>query len=256
MTAPERRRALVLGASRGIGAAVARRLDADGYAVTLVGRNRGDLGAIAEPLTDASVLALDVTTGEGRAELVGTLERDGLPHAVVAGVHARRPWSRIASTAPETYGAAVDDHLAHVAAVARAAVPFQRTERFGRWVMISSLVARLGGHGQGHYVAHKAAMEVFARALAVEEGPFGITANVVVPGFVAADHMAARYSPDQLDAFGRRAAVRRPGTPEEVAHAVSFLADPLAGFVTGATIPVTGGAELSWWLAPDPEERP
>lgn len=249
-----RRRALVLGASRGIGAAVARRLDADGFAVTLVGRSRGELEAVAEPLAAPTVLALDVTTDDGRAELLDSL-RGSEPHAVVGSIHARRPWGRIARTDPGAYAAALDDHLGHLAAVATLAVPFQRDAGFGRWILISSLVARLGGHGQGHYAAHKGALEAFARSLAVEEGPHGITANVVVPGFVLGDHMAERYTPDQLAAFARRSALRRPGRPEEVAHVVSMLADERGGFVTGASIPVTGGAELSWWLAPEAEDR-
>ena len=132
--------------------------------------------------------------------------------------------------------------------MARDAVPFQRSEGFGRWILISSLVASIGGHGQSTYIAHKAAMEGFSRALAVEEGRHGITSNVVVPGFVDTENMARNYTDAQREAFASCSVVGRRGRPEEVAHAVSFLADERAGFVTGASIPVSGGAELNWWL--------
>lgn len=242
------RRALVLGASQGIGAAIARRLDADGFDVTIVARSVDGLAATASSMHHATEVAIDLATVGGRDDLEAHLAAAGQPHVVVGVAHVRRPWSRVADTDPQAYGSSVDDHLAHLVAVARGAIPFQRSERFGRWILVGSLAATLGGHGQSVYVAQKSAMEGLARSLAVEEGRHGITANVVVPGFVDTENTLARYSSDQRAAFGRGSAVRRAGTPEEVAHAVSFLADERAGFVTGASIPVTGGAELGWWL--------
>lgn len=242
------RRALVLGASRGIGAAIARRLDADGFDVTIVARSADGLAETAGAMSRSTSLAVDLASEEGRATLADALEHNGQPHVVVGVVHLRRALSRISRTDPGEYAAAVGDHLGHLAAVARTALPAQREAGFGRWVFVSSLVASLGGHGQSVYAAQKSAMESFSRSLAVEEGRFGITSNVVVPGFIATDHMAETYSAEQRAAFEQSSVVQRSGRPDEVAHVVSFLADERAGFVTGASVPVTGGAELSWWL--------
>lgn len=254
MTAP--RRALVLGASSGIGAAIARRLAADGLDVTVVARSAEGLAATVDSMGGGTALAVDVTSPEGIVTLATHLVSNGPPHVVVGAVHARRALARIADVDPSTYGASVHDHLAHLAAVAHVALPFQRDEGFGRWVLIGSLVAALGGRGQSVYVAQKAASEGFVRSLAVEEGRRGITANIVVPGFVVTDAVTAAYTDAQRRSFEQASAVGRGGSPDEVAHAVSFLADERAGFVTGASLPVTGGAELSWWLGRATGEQP
>lgn len=242
------RRALVLGGSSGIGAAIARRLDTDGYEVTVVARSADGLQRTVDAMSGGAHVVADLATTDGRASVADHLAAHGQPHCVVGVVHLRRPWSRISRTDPADYGAAVDDHLGHLAAVAHDALPFQRQEGFGRWVFISSLVAQIGGHGQSVYVAQKAAIEGFARTLAVEEGRFGITSNVVVPGFIATENMAQHYDEAQREAFASFSVAERHGEPEEVAHAVSFLADERAGFTTGVSVPVTGGAELNWWL--------
>lgn len=239
---------MVIGASRGIGAAIVRRLDADGLSVTAVARDADGLAATVSGCRAASTLTADVTTPEGRAELVEHGAGDRQPHVVVSVVHARRPWSTIARTDPSAYAAAVEDHLAHLAALAAVALPAQRAAGFGRWVFVSTLTASLGGHGQAVYVAHKAALEGFARTLAIEEGRRGITSNVVIPGFIETENTLTRYTDEQRAAFADASVVQRAGSPDEVAHAVSFLVDERAGFVTGASIPVTGGAELGWWL--------
>jgi NAD(P)-dependent dehydrogenase (short-subunit alcohol dehydrogenase family) len=241
------RRALVVGASRGIGAAVASRLAADGAAVAAVARNAGDLAAVVDRLPGEghSTHALDLTLSGDRNRLVEQLG-PGPVDIVVSGLRVRRPWQRLDSLDPDSLGSALAENTGYLAHLIAALVPGQRARGFGRWIVLSSSVAALGGEGQGAYVAQKAALEGLVRTLALEEGRFGITANVVAAGFVSTEGTDGAYAPEVRDALGRANALGRPGRADEVAHVVSMLADPRCGFVTGATVPVSGGTELGW----------
>lgn len=237
--------ALVVGASRDIGAAVARRLDADGLRVVLVGRDAEGLEKTAADLTDARTVVADIATGEGTDAILAAA-REVEPAVVVAVARTRDPWARLPKLDPAALGRAVHDHLAYLVALIGVVVPVQRRRRHGRWVFVSSTVATMGGVGQAAYAAHKLALEGLSRTLALEEGRNGITANVVSPGFIDTAGTRRNYPPDVFAAVSAMNALGRAGTPDEVAHIVSALADPRAGFVTGATLLVGGGVELAW----------
>lgn len=241
------RRALVVGASRGIGSAVAERLADDGAQVAAVARDADRLGAVVERLagTGHSAHAADLTVPRDRDRLVDQLGA-GPVDIVVSGLRVRRPWSRMIGLAPDSLGSALSENTSYIAHLVTALAPRQRDRRFGRWIVLSSSVAGLGGEGQGAYVAQKAALEGLVRTLALEEGRFGITANAIAVGFVTTEGTDGAYTPEVRDALGRANTLGRPGSAEEVAHVVSMLADPRCGFVTGATLPVSGGTELGW----------
>lgn len=241
----ERESALVVGASRDIGAAIARRLGDDGFHVVLVGRAEGDLKASAAGIPSAETVVADIATPDGIQAILEVAERTS-PAVVVAVARTRDPWQRLPKLDPSSLGRSVDDHLAYLVALTRVVLPAQRSRRHGRWVFLSSTVATMGGPGQAAYSAHKLAMEGLARTLALEEGRNGITSNVVAPGFIATDGTRANYDPDMFAAVSAMNTVGRAGTPEEVAHIVAALADRRAGFVTGATLLVGGGVELAW----------
>lgn len=237
--------ALVVGASRDIGAAIARRLGADGLRVVLVGRSEGALAETAGSIPGSEAVVADISTAEGTQAILDAARRTE-PGVVVAVARTRDPWARLPKLDPAALGTAVHDHLAYLVALTAAVLPAQRANRFGRWVFVSSTVARMGGPGQAAYTAHKLAMEGLARTLALEEGRNGITSNVVSPGFIDTDGTRANYSPEMFAAVSAMNTLGRAGTPEEVAHLVSALADRRAGFVTGSTLLVGGGVELAW----------
>lgn len=241
----ERESALVVGASRDIGAAIAQRLGADGFHVVLVGRAEDDLRASAADIASAETVVADIATPDGIQAILDAAERTS-PAVVVAVARTRDPWQRLPKLDPASLGRSVDDHLAYLVALTRVVIPAQRARKHGRWIFLSSTVATMGGPGQAAYSAHKLAMEGLARTLALEEGRHGITSNVVAPGFIATDGTRATYDPDMFAAVSAMNTVGRAGTPEEVAHIVASLADRRAGFVTGATVLVGGGVELAW----------
>ena len=247
MTGLRGRSALVLGASRGIGAETARRLADSGASVTLVGRDVGLLELVNDSCRagDHRTLAVDLGSVEGRsrlAEAASNLKFD----VVVAATRQRQPWRRITETSAADVMRSMDAHVSHLLDLAHVVLPSQRQGGFGRWVFIGSLVAQIGGRGQAEYVMHKAAVEALSRTIALEEGRYGITANVVAPGFIATEATLGAYDPDAFATLARSNAVERAGTPEEVAHVVDMLCDPRGGFVTGSVLPVGGGVELNW----------
>lgn len=238
------RRAMVVGASRGIGAEIAHRLRRDGHEVVVTGRNAAELESVARAVGGVAVVS-DMTEPSGIEALIKSAQRHQ-PDVVVGVARVRERPETIVRVDPEHVGRTVGEHTRYLFDLARVLLPIQRSRRFGRWVLLSSSVSAQGSPGQVGYVAQKCALEGFSRTLAVEEGRFGITSNVVSAGFVPVEGQQDHYQEDAFRALSAMNAVGRPGTPEEVAHAVSFLVAPQAGFVTGAVVPVTGGAELGW----------
>ena len=236
-----RRIALVTGASRGIGRAIAARLLRDGYFV--VGSATSDEGArqIDDDLGDlGGGIVLRVDADEAAEQGIGDLqERFGTPSVLVNNAGITRDNLLMRMTGMQ-WSSVVEANLSGLYRVTRPLLRGMMRQRYGRIVNLSSVVARMGNAGQTNYAATKAGIEGFTRALAQEVGSRGITVNAVAPGFIDTD-MTRNLAEDQRQAMVDRTAVRRMGSVEDVAAAVSFLASDSAGYITGETLHVNGG---------------
>ena len=237
----EQKTALVTGASRGIGAAIAAALVADGYFVAGTATSSDGAKAIGDRLGDQGMgLTLNVADGESVAScLARVAETAGTPLVLVnnAGITKDNLLMRMSE---EEWGQVIDTNLSGAFRVAKPVLRGMLKARWGRIVNIGSVVGRLGNPGQGNYVASKAGLEGFTRSLAMEVASRGVTVNAVAPGFIATD-MTQALSPEQADGMLQRIPLGRMGEAEEVAAAVSFLCSDQAGYITGQTLQVNGG---------------
>jgi len=242
--------AVVTGAARGIGAAIAVRLAADGLAVAVLDLQEEACANTVGRITDAGGRALAVGADVSDAAAVSAaVERVaaelGPPVVLVnnAGVIRDNLLFKMTDDDWETVMAV---HLRGAFLMSRACQKYMVEQRWGRIVNISSTSA-LGNRGQANYSTAKAGLQGLAKTLAIELGPFGITANAVAPGFIETDMTAATAARVGVDfeTFKKAAAeqipVRRVGQPEDIAHTVSFLVSEGAGFVSGQVIYVAGG---------------
>ncbi len=236
-----RKLALVTGATRGIGAAIAQRLAGDGHRV--IGTATSDQGAaqISEALADEGEgLVMRVEDEASVADAYRQIEdRYGMPLVIVnnAGVTRDNLLLRMKS---EDWQTVVQTNLSSMYLVIKPALRNMMKARWGRIINLSSVVARMGNPGQSNYVASKAGIEGFTRSLAQEIASRGITVNAVAPGFIETD-MTAQLEPDQVRQMRERIPAGRLGSVEDIAHAVSFLASDGAGYVTGETLQINGG---------------
>ncbi|HEX8495663.1 MAG TPA: 3-oxoacyl-ACP reductase FabG [Actinomycetales bacterium] len=240
--------ALVTGGARGIGAATARRLHADGARVALL-----DLDGAAAEATAAELgglgLACDVTdTAAVEAAVQRVVAELGGLDVVVNNAGVTRD-NLLFKMTEQDWDTVIGVHLRGAFNVTRAAQSHLVAQRYGRIVNLSSISA-LGNRGQANYAAAKMGLQGFTRSLAIELGPFGITVNAVAPGFVVTemtDATAARLglTPQELqEASAQAVPARRVGVPDDIAHAIAFFAGDAASFVTGQTLYVDGGAKL------------
>jgi 3-oxoacyl-[acyl-carrier protein] reductase len=242
--------AVVTGGARGIGAAIAARLAADGLAVAVLDLDEAACASTVTKITDAGGRALavgaDVSSAPAVAAAVERIATELGPPVVLvnnAGVIRDNLLLKMTDDDWETVMAV---HLRGAFLMSRACQAHMVEQRWGRIVNLSSTSA-LGNRGQSNYSAAKAGLQGLAKTLAIELGPFGVTANAVAPGFIETDMTAAtaaRVGVD-FDTFKKMAAeqipVRRVGQPEDIAHTISFLASEGAGFVSGQVIYVAGG---------------
>lgn len=242
--------ALVAGAGRGIGRATSLRLAEAGASLRLVARTGSELAALQSELpgTGHDFLAADLSAESGCKRLLEWLEEAGPAHVVVYNFYVRGDHRRLSKLAAADLACAVERNARPLLALLPACLPAQRAAGFGRWITISSAVARTGGPGQGEYVAVKAALEGLMRTLAVEEAGTGITANIVAPGFIDTPATRRHYSDRLRQHLGRSNLAGRAGQAAEVAHAVAYLAAPDAGFVSGETLAVDGGLSRGWFI--------
>jgi NAD(P)-dependent dehydrogenase (short-subunit alcohol dehydrogenase family) len=248
------RAAIVTGGGTGIGAAVARRLGADGYAVVLVGRRSEPLEAVASELEAAAVVTADVGEPSEVERIVATaVERFGGVDVLVnnAGIGDSRA---VLDETPESWDETLRINLTGAFLMARAALP-QLIERRGSIVNVSSINGLVAGPGWASYNVSKAGLVMLTRSLAVDYGPQGVRSNCVCPGWVRTPmgdaDMAEVGKSHGTDVEGGYRLVHeghplgRPAEPEEVASVVAFLAGPDSSYVNGVALPVDGGTTVS-----------
>ncbi|MFD7642774.1 3-oxoacyl-ACP reductase FabG [Kitasatospora sp. NPDC059795] len=242
--------AVVTGAARGIGAATALRLAADGYAVAVVDLEESNAKGTAEAIVAAGGRALAVGADVSNAEQVqAAVDRIaaelGAPVVLVNNAGVLRD-NLLFKMSESDWDTVMNVHLKGAFLMTRAVQKHMVDAGFGRVVNLSSSSAQ-GNRGQANYSAAKAGLQGFTKTLAIELGKFGITANAVAPGFIATDMTAATAARVgmEFEAFKQAAAsaipVQRVGTPDDIAHTISFLASEGAGFVSGQVIYVAGG---------------
>jgi 3-oxoacyl-[acyl-carrier protein] reductase len=236
--------ALVTGASRGIGRAIALELGRRG--ATVVGTATSEAGAesITQTLAEAGVkgrgVVLNVASQESVDALLADLEKnEGIPSILVNNAGITRD-NLLLRMKQEEWDEIINTNLTSVYRMSKAVLRGMMKARRGRIINIASIVGVMGNAGQTNYAAAKAGMIGFSKSLAREVGSRGITVNVVAPGFIATD-MTAQLPAEQQQQLTQQVALGRLGAVEDVAHAVAFLASPHAGYITGETLHVNGG---------------
>jgi len=244
MTRFDGRIALVTGASRGIGEAIAHRLAAEGAIVLAAARSTSLLNRVVEDISKsggrARVLELDVSEPSSiEAAMKSALEEHGQIDVLVnnAGIAednlilrmSREAWDRVLMT-----------NLTGAFLLIQAVVKSMVRHRYGRIVNVTSVVGLMGNAGQANYAAAKAGLVGLTRSVARELGSRNVTCNAVAPGFIATA-MTDRMTEQAREALSGQIPLQRLGTPDDVAGAVAFLASEDAAYVTGAVLNVSGG---------------
>ncbi|MDQ2979443.1 MAG: 3-oxoacyl-[acyl-carrier-protein] reductase [Acidobacteriota bacterium] len=239
----EGRRALVTGASRGIGEAVAKRLAEEGAVVLAAARTAADLervvGEIRSSGGQASALPLDLSDSASIDAAAKTALADGVVDVLVnnAGVTddnlllrmSRESWDRVIST-----------NLTGVFLLTQAVIRSMIKKRYGRIVNVTSVVGIMGNPGQANYAASKAGLIGFTKSVARELASRNVTCNAVAPGFIATS-MTEKMTDDAKTALSSQIPLGRLGSPGDVASAVAYLASEDAAYVTGHVLNVSGG---------------
>jgi 3-oxoacyl-[acyl-carrier protein] reductase len=246
------RTAIVTGAARGIGAATAIRLAADGHAVAVLDLDEAACAGTAKAITDAGGRALavgvDVSSPEQvDAAVARVADELGTPTILVNNAGIIRD-NLIFKMAVEDWDAVMNVHLRGAFLMTKAVQAHMTAEKYGRIVNLSSTSAQ-GNRGQVNYSAAKAGLQGFTKTLAIELGRYGVTANAVAPGFIATDMTRATAErmkvsfEDFIAGASAQIPVGRVGQPDDIAATISFLTSEQAGFVSGQVIYVAGGPQ-------------
>lgn len=233
--------ALVTGASRGIGAAIAARLAADGFFVIGTATSEEGAAQIASALGDSgSGQTLTLQSPESVSALFDSIAELGDPPTVLVNNAGITRDNLLLRMGEEEWTDVIDTNLNGLYRVTKAVLRGMLKARWGRIVNVGSVVARMGNPGQSNYVASKSAIEGFSRALAMEVASRNITVNTIAPGFIDTD-MTAELTEEQTSAMLERIPMARMGSGSDVAAAVSFLVSEQAGYITAQTLHVNGG---------------
>ncbi|MGZ5000188.1 MAG: 3-oxoacyl-ACP reductase FabG [Methylomonas sp.] len=237
----DKKTAIVTGASRGIGRAIAEKLAADGFFV--IGTATSDSGAEAISAylgANGKGYKLNVADAADIENFIkSTGDKYGTPAVLVNNAGITRD-NLLMRMKDEEWDDIINTNLTSIFRMSKAVLRGMMKVRYGRIINISSVVGSTGNAGQTNYAAAKAGMVGFAKSMAKEVGSRGITVNTVAPGFIDTD-MTKELSDDIKNALLGSIALGRLGQPEEIAHAVSFLASVQASYITGETLHVNGG---------------
>jgi 3-oxoacyl-[acyl-carrier protein] reductase len=247
---PTQRVAVVTGAARGIGAATATRLAADGHAVAVLDLDEAACAGTVDGITEAGGRALAVGVDVSRAEQVEAAvarvaDELGAPTILVNNAGIIRD-NLIFKMTEQDWDAVMGVHLKGTFLMTRAVQAHMTQQRWGRLVQLSSSSAQ-GNRGQANYSAAKAGLQGFTKTMAIELGRFGVTSNAVAPGFIQTDMTASTAErigvpfEDFIAHTASQIPVQRVGQPEDIAATISFLCSEEAGFVSGQVIYVAGG---------------
>jgi 3-oxoacyl-[acyl-carrier protein] reductase len=242
--------AIVTGAARGIGAATARRLAADGLAVAVVDLDEAATSSTVDALVAAGGRAVGVGADvSDRAAVEAAVARVadelGPPTVLVNNAGVTRD-NLLFKMTDDDWDTVMSVHLRGAFLCARAVQKHMVDAQWGRIVSLSSTSA-LGNRGQANYATAKAGLQGLTKTLSIELGPFGVTANAVAPGFIVTEMTAATAERLGVDfetfqkARAEETPVRRVGTPDDIAHTISFLVSDEAGFISGQVLYVAGG---------------
>lgn len=236
--------ALVTGASRGIGKAIANALAEQGATVIGTATSEAGAEAITKTFTAAGFkgqgMVLDVSNSASVSECLKAITDDfGSPDILVNNAGITRD-NLLMVMKDEQWDEIINTNLTSVFRLSKAVIRPMMKKRAGRIINISSVVGATGNPGQTNYAAAKAGLVGFSKSLAREIGSRGVTVNTVAPGFIDTD-MTRELAEEQRQALASQIPLGRLGSADEVAAAVVYLASPLAGYVTGETIHVNGG---------------
>ena len=235
--------ALVTGASRGIGAAIADLLAEQGATVVGTATSQAGADALGQRLSaigSGHGRVLDVADGDAIDALVGEVGKEFGPISILVNNAGITRDNLLMRMKDEDWQAILDTNLTSVYRASKAVMRGMMKARKGRIINIASVIGVMGNAGQANYAAAKAGVIAFSKSLAREIGSRGVTVNVVAPGFIATD-MTRDLPEDAKQEMSKQIALGRLGEPADVAQAVAFLAGPGAAYVTGETLHVNGG---------------
>ena len=237
--------ALVTGASRGIGRAIAEKLVEDDFFVVGTATSDGGADSISDYLSDnGKGLKLNVADSDSIAEVIKKIAEDYEPPAVLVNNAGITRDNLLMRMKDDEWNDIINTNLTSIFRMSKAVLRGMMKAKTGRIINISSVVGATGNAGQTNYAASKAGMVGFAKSMAKEVGSRNITVNTVAPGFIDTD-MTKELAEEHKNALMSSIALGRLGDPKEIAHAVSFLSSEGASYITGETIHVNGGMFMS-----------